>query len=287
MGWEEGAGLLGKGLSAGVDTYLKARELDEDRDYKRKHLAALLAQHGLQEGPDGLIGKTASQLESEKRKNAQDQAELEYKRLQGKKLAAELSGGGAAGGGKTLPAQETANLAGATSSVKQLDDYMNSLAQAEDITGPFMGRVSGLMAKAQLGDTGQRAASLDAMQRQLGQVIGTYLEKGKLTDADVPKYIRMLPAMTDSPQVRRAKTESLKRLIATRQADERNTLGAAGYDVEKIPASVGPELPSMAAKSKGFLGGEQGTATAGASKPKTVRQNGHTFTLNPQTGEYE
>lgn len=161
-------------------------------------------------------------------------------------------------GGKIIPAGESTNFAGAKSAVKELEDYNKLLGTVEDISGP-VGHLKGdIMGFLQVGDTGKRAAAADAAAGKVAQVLGTYLEKGKLTDNDYAKYQKMLPTRRDTPEVRNAKTLVLKRLVAQRQNEELGTAGQAGYNVENIPLMEVPEEVNLSPKksNSGLLKGK-------------------------------
>lgn len=66
------------------------------------------------------------------------------------------------------------------------------------------------------------------------QVIGTYLEGGKLSDANVPQYRAMLPKPGDGKETAQNKINALVDLIGTRQAHEKRALAGSGFDVGGI-----------------------------------------------------
>jgi hypothetical protein len=94
------------------------------------------------------------------------------------------------------------------------------------------------------------------------QALGTALEGGKLTDADFDKYADMIPGPGTFPDQKTAMIKALRDSLKAKRDAEANTLQGAGYKV-----------PQPASKP--------------ANIPQTVIQNGHTYTLNPTTGEYE
>lgn len=143
---------------------------------------------------------------------------------------------------RTLPAGTAEGLGGASSSYTAVDDITDILNKNKDITGPGAGLLSEAAAKFQMGDRGKAAASLNAELKSRAQIIGTYLEKGKMTDKDVPKYEKMLPAITDSSEVASAKIQNLKRLISLEQKGRAEALRGAGYNTENIAMVKAPEL---------------------------------------------
>lgn len=136
--------------------------------------------------------------------------------------------------GKTLPPASVESLASSNASLQALEAANKAMQGATVPTGPLMGRVSGLMGAAELGDTGKGAKALDAQLKLNAQTIGKYLEGGKLTDMDIDRYKQMLPNMTDSPQAASEKTKLLLTLISNKQKSEIDGLTQAGYDVGRI-----------------------------------------------------
>lgn len=66
------------------------------------------------------------------------------------------------------------------------------------------------------------------------QVIGTYLEGGKLSDANVPQYRAMLPAPGDAKETAQNKINAIVELISSRQKQQKSALAGSGYDVSGI-----------------------------------------------------
>ena len=237
-------GALGSGLQQGVASYQEEKErqrkqaLDAALQKKQQlELAASLMTKGLKTDDQGNVSYRDDYLAQQRHKqeladaesaakNAKEAAQTNLYNAQAKYWGSGGSSGkGGVNSGKTLPASSAEAVGGANSAFKQLDLLDDAFKANEDITGPFAGRASGLMGTFQIGDSGKKAAALKAATDQAVQSIGTYLEKGKLTDKDVPKYQNMIPQITDSPEVRLAKNESLKRLVAQRQQEEVASLG--------------------------------------------------------------
>lgn len=145
--------------------------------------------------------------------------------------------------GKMIPASEAVAFGGANASIKALDAADKAVSES-NLTGPLMGRVAGVMGKLEAGETGETAKSLDSRLKVNAQIIARYLEGGKISDQDIIRYKEMLPNLTDSPTAATAKKEILKKLIQSKQEEELDALGKAGYNV------------------KGLLGGEGEKKTA-------------------------
>lgn len=180
---------------------------------------------------------------------------------------------GSIGAGKTLPASQAESAGTAQAASQALDDITGIIEQNKDIIGPMGGRVSQLAALGQFGERGKQAANIKGAMDQRAQIIGKYLEGGKLTDQDIARYRQQLPQITDTPEVAQAKINSLRRLLANKQQAELSALQGAGYATGGIQRMAAPEFSNLRQSI--------------AQKPKTVIQNGHTYILNEQTGEYE
>ncbi len=114
------------------------------------------------------------------------------------------------------------------------------------------------------------------------QIVGKFLEEGKMTDADVPKYERMLPGNGDTPERAKEKLERLSLLIAQKKKSHVDALTAAGYSTGMASGEGAGQTFDLHKPNAA------GTAIAAPTgKPKSVIQNGHTYILNEQTGQYE
>jgi hypothetical protein len=149
----------------------------------------------------------------------------------------------ASAGGKTLPAHQTQQLGEANAAVKALDDVTSIATANKDIMGPVgTGAITSLQSYFQLGDRGKRGAQLESELRSRRQIIGKYLEGGVLRKEDEEKYEKMLPTLSDSPDVVATKIDNLKRLIANRQEAEKQAFSQAGYNVGAISGSTAPGI---------------------------------------------
>ena len=79
----------------------------------------------------------------------------------------------------------------------------------------------------------------------VAQAIGRYLEGGKMTDSDYPRYLKMLPTPSDSAERAANKLKTLKALIKDKQRNELEAQRAAGKDV----SGFGPTAPRMGQRS--------------------------------------
>jgi len=182
--------------------------------------------------------------------------------------------------GKILTGEQTKLLAGFKSSEDQLNGIEREIDKNADFMGPALGRLFGKSPYA------TETLAFDARMKLAAQKIGVALEGGKLTDEDIARYRQMLPNLTDTPEVARAKVGIVRELLATEQASQLSTLGAGGYDVSRL-ATPQPPQSAPAVKTRGVTLPGQIKEAQAAPKPKRIMQNGIEYTLNPATGQYE
>jgi len=176
---------------------------------------------------------------------------------------------GTANGGKIMPTGAVENLAGSDQALRSLEDLSSVTSANPEMFGKGVGIVGNLGVATGIGDTATKAASLDADLMSKAQVIGRYLEGGKLAEGDAKRYAKMLPARGDKPEIVENKISSLKRMIEQKLESDRAAYGNAGYNVgEAPPRTVSP----------GLIGGigKQKSSTPAAPKPGTV-QAGYKF----------
>lgn len=144
-----------------------------------------------------------------------------------------------AGKGKELPISEVEKISGAQTSQAGLEDLKNMIAGNQDLFGPGKGQMASIQGFFGVGDTGQKAASIKAQLSQIAQIIGKGLEGGKLTDQDILRYERMLPALGDNPNVIKDKLASLQRLIEQGRSSSVQNANRAGYNVSGFDSTMG------------------------------------------------
>jgi hypothetical protein len=253
-GLAAGVGIGGEAGSKALSTMSQARESAKERKAK--------------------VGEKAFDLAM---KQAQQEQESQFKRREldikereaaGKQLAQD----------QKLPASQATEIGSIDAAEKQLFDIENSVAQNQEVMGPFMGRI------ATLSPYSSTARVFDAQMKIAAQNIGKSLEGGKLTDEDIRRYREMLPNLADTPDVAVGKIAQVRQLLSDRKRTQVEALRKAGYQTGRFEtqdqvASMGDMLPpGMKVNLQ-----RQGIPEA---KPKTIRQNGVTFQLNEQTGEY-
>lgn len=117
---------------------------------------------------------------------------------------------------------------------KELGEANSATQSAQDLLNRFNGNADGvggwLMSFLPLTD----ASKYEDRARAATQVIGSYLEGGKLSDANVPQYRAMLPKPGESPATARNKIDAIVQLVAARQSAQKAALAGSGYNVTGI-----------------------------------------------------
>lgn len=156
---------------------------------------------------------------------------------------------------------------------------LSEVAKTIDANQDYFGYKAGL-ANTELGRFAmpkdyEKSKTIDSQMRASSQAFGKYMEGGVLRKEDEEKYRKMFPQITDTPQVAKNKLAVVQNMLVQKQQSDLNALQAQGYDITglQLPAGSGVNLPNI--------------LTGKSNKPKTVIQNGFTYTLNEQTGEYE
>ena len=109
-----------------------------------------------------------------------------------------------------------------------LDPLYKILEDNESLFGPIRGRIG----QANPYDTASQ--TIDDDLRRASQVIGKYMEGGVLRKEDEEKYRRMLPQLTDTPEVAQNKLDGVATLLAQKQQDYIDSYAKAGYDISKF-----------------------------------------------------
>jgi hypothetical protein len=102
---------------------------------------------------------------------------------------------------------------------------------------------------------------------------GVFREVGVLTDQDVARYKQLLPAPTDTEEVRSRKTKQLRERIAQGKKQMVESLNAAGRDVTGFGGGDAPPSGNQ-------FETEEAARTAGAQKGDIV----HLY--DPETATY-
>lgn len=146
--------------------------------------------------------------------------------------------------GKQLPASEAVAIGGANAAFQALQDAKTTFDSNKDISGPLQGYVSKAQGFFEAGETGKKFKAYDAQLKANAQIIGKYLEGGKMTDSDIERYKAILPNNFDSPEVAKQKATVLQNLIAQKQKAEAEGLQEAGFNVGNLTTSPMQDSPN-------------------------------------------
>lgn len=158
--------------------------------------------------------------------------------------------------GRDLPAGDAVLIGGADSAFKALDDMSSVFSANPDITGPGVGQISKIKGWLEMGEGGTRAKTFDAQAQANAQIIGKFLEGGKLAEGDIKRYRSMLPGLGDSPEAAQGKIQILQNLIAQKQQAELSALKNAGFNTGGLtvnPMRQNPNMQGLTADGKQAL----------------------------------
>lgn len=142
-------------------------------------------------------------------------------------------------GGEPISEGTTVKLAGSETALDSLKTISNMHEKYVDTSN--YGRVgrglSSLASNIPLVNTS--AGLYNDSRRVAAQTVGTFLEGGKLTDADYSeKYINFFAAASDSKEVGQFKHQLLERMIKSKLFNEVDALGGVGFDITPWQAEL-------------------------------------------------
>lgn len=157
---------------------------------------------------------------------------------------------------------------------KRFDQSIAARNAVQDIEGVYSGILGKESGQGMLGKLSTRSQMFDVpfrgdtpyteARRRFEEYLGRLQSGGQISEGEGQRFRGLLPSGVDDPKIGQQKLRNLSQELET-------SIRSTG---------VSPEQ----AQDLGFLR----PSSAGASeKPRVVRQNGQTYTLNPQTGEYE
>jgi len=167
----------------------------------------------------------------------------------GAPLASAGSGSMTGEGGKPLLSGE----------INKFNDFRSGLNTLGRLSGEV--RKTGAASKAgamvpgfitEMTGIGTEAKSRQAVLDQAKQVVGKAMEGGVLRKEDEAKYMRILPIISDPPDVAKAKLENLKQVMAQDAEIYLETLRASGRNTTKVEELLQKQLSASppAAPSK-------------------------------------
>lgn len=236
------------------DSYLRDELAEADRPIKALKEAQALERKGLADKAelDAKVKEFVEKMQAQKDERAErvrrEDSEAAFKRDQlaetsrhnrqveetnafdAKSRAAKYknTGGYGKGGkgvdaGKQMPASEGAQIGELDAAVATLDDlFADWESNANEEFWP-----DAIAAKL----PGTAASRYTDKQKAAAQTVGTILEGGKLGEADLPRYLNLLPSAGDGKERAEAKVKTLKKMLGDKRAAKLNGLGRAGFDV--------------------------------------------------------
>lgn len=157
---------------------------------------------------------------------------------------------------KGLAAGDKARYDNALMVLKGIDDMGSALDKGDDTF-------------SMVGDNNYTQARTRA-----GEAFGRMQSGGAINKDEDIRFQGMLPGLKDTKEMQRKKLLDQRNEMISRLKTLGFTPEEAGYTPKQFKyGATQDELPN--------------SANANGNKPKTVIQNGHTYTLNEQTGEYE
>jgi hypothetical protein len=178
-----------------------------------------------------------------------------------------------------LPPDKVIALAELGQVPKLLSDLRSTVEANRDLFGPVRGRVLERIPS-------ERGNTVEAQIRNVRQTIGKLKEGGVLRAEDEIKYAKMLPSLTEAPEVALNKIELVSREMNEKANSTIGALGKAGYDVSGFKTAMQP-VPALPKVIQPKRGGISEAVAGEQARPQRIIQNGIEYTLNPQTGRYE
>lgn len=175
--------------------------------------------------------------------------------------------------GQQLPGSEAMQMAQPEAAAASIDDLIKQVNNNRDLFGPMRGRVNEIKAVTQGSQEGKRAAILEGNMSNIAESVNRALTGGVAHPEMMGIIQKNMGGLHEDPDVVISKLQGVKRsLLEKRNASLSGTKGA-NFNMGTLKPSLLPDTaPQLEGKS---------------SKPTTVMQGGHTYTLNPKTGKYE
>lgn len=182
-----------------------------------------LESYGINVGGFGGMPKTLDQLQEERLANPGS--------VDGTRTYVDSAGDIIEIGSKQLSATQANLLSEGNQLSFVLDPLYNILESKKGLFGPVTGKLG------QLNPYNTAAQTIDDDLRRAAQTIGKYMEGGVLRKEDEEKYRKMLPQLTDTPDVAKNKLEGVTELLKRKQLEYIDSYARAGYDVSKFISS--------------------------------------------------
>lgn len=161
--------------------------------------------------------------------------------------------------GTPLKPHDITNLAEGNVIPNMLDNLENTIEKNPESFGPIVGRTLGQI------PYNTTSKTIESEVRTAAQIVGKYMEGGVLRKEDEEKYRRMLPNLTDTPDIAKAKLGNVRRMLREKQAEYLRAFKASGYD------------------TSAFDKGQQSKSSSSQTTNQQVRKIGNrTFIKTPQ-----
>lgn len=297
-------GLL-KGLQDGIATYARTSSEREDRELRSKMMDAELKAKGLIQVKDPLSGETSFQQDPEFLKQKQYEQDVDFYKsglIPQRDESGLITGAGVneeffkaktnadpmtgmlrelqldkakrerdEAERRMTPQGKLESMSGEQK--KRFDQSIAARNAVEDIDQAY----SGLLKNEQPGLIGKMSRMSDMVdvplrgdtpftesRRRFEEYLGRLQSGGQISEGESKRFRSLMPAATDDSRIGQQKLKNLSQELET-------SITSTGISPDQ-------------ARDMGFL---RPSSAGAAPKPKTVIQNGVTYTLNPQTGQYE
>ncbi len=264
---------VAEGLRSGVDSYRAERDrmdrkqrAQADDEFRRQQLKFQMAQAGY----DGETGEKNEIADIKKQKMQAEAAEadarirtrgllrnqggqlvydpaqdLEKQRLEAQiqslraepQLKAQRSG--MLQGGRQLQANTVLKVSEGESMPALMAGLEGTIKKNVDAFGPVAGRLGAM------NPYDDRSQAIEAQMTSAAQAVGKYMEGGVLRAEDVPKYRKMLPNQSDTPETALNKLKIVQSMLAEKQSRDVQSLSKSGYDVSGFEQQKSQGLPSV------------------------------------------
>lgn len=169
---------------------------------------------------------------------------------------------------KRLPADKVLGVNEGKNAINMLNDLSGTINENKAIFGPVSGNL------ASINPYNETGATINSQMKIASQSIGKFLEGGVLRKEDEDKYRKMLPQLSDTPEVSKNKLQLVDRMLKNKLAADIKALNDSGYDATGLMGGVSdaPGLPSVIRKQKVAENGNSVIPNANAdSHPMDIR----------------
>jgi len=129
-------------------------------------------------------------------------------------------------GGKVVPATQAGALGDFDSAISLMGEVGTILKTQGDLFGPVKGTIGTANPYA------VESQKVDSDLRRAAQIVGKAMEGGVLRKEDEIKYRRMLPNLSDKPEVAEYKMKQVKAMLERNRSQRVLALESAGYNPE-------------------------------------------------------